>query len=160
MSNQKRIMPAKNQNNFMLKNLKPNESFKVPKGYFETFPERLRARIHLENETSQKKSTIFSFTFTKVALAASFIGLMIITYSGIKFAISKQQMKAGIQQNVITELSDNDIYELDETMLYDLYSETITDNNSINSVEKNNTDEMINYLILEDSDIEILIQEL
>jgi len=74
--------------------------------------------------------------------------------------VSKQQMKAGIQQTEITEISDNDIYGLDETMLYDLYSEAGTDNNAINSTEKNDTDEMINYLILEDSDIEILIQEL
>jgi hypothetical protein len=153
-------MPSKKQNSFKLKNLKPIESFKVPKGYFEAFPECIQARIHEENATPEKIPTFLNFTFTQIALAASFVGLAIMTYSGIKFAVNNQNMKDTIQQTEITNLPDNVLYELDETWLYDIYSETSVDNNSINSTEKNDTDELINYLILEDSEIEILIQEL
>jgi hypothetical protein len=160
MSNQKRIMMVKKLNIFKLKNLKQKKSFKVPEGYFEAFPERLQSRIHSEKENLLKKPFFLNFTVTQIALAASFIGLVIMTYSGIKFLVSNQQLNAEIQQTEISDLPDNDIYNLDETMVYDLYSETSTDNNNIYSVENNDTDELINYLLLEDSDIEVLIQEL
>ncbi len=153
-------MTSKKENTFVLKELKTEKSFQVPEGYFEAFPDRLQARIN-ENKKAETKKTIFRTYFTpQLAMAASFIGLMVIAYSGIKFVVNKPDFKSGSENTVIADLPDYSLYDLDETMLYEVYNEASSDKNSLRSSETNITDEMIDYLVLEDADIEVLMQEL
>jgi len=160
-------MSPKKQNSFSLKDHKSDSGFKVPEGYFDALPGQVQARLLEEKQAEPKKPTIRSLMLPQLAAAASFIGLMFISYIGITFVLDTQEIKKGIQQTEIADLSDFPLEDLDEDMLYELYSQTSAqesatapENKSFPSPENNNTDEMIEYLLLEDADIEILMQEL
>jgi hypothetical protein len=156
----KRNMESQDPNNFKLQKLYPENSFQVPEGYFEAFPERLKLRMQSGKKSIPKKTVYFSAIRHRLAIAASFTGLILLAYSGIKFVLNRQESQAGIQQTGIASLTDYSLYNLDETMIYDLYSSNSTSESSANTTLKNSTDDMIDYLLLEDTDIEILIQDL
>ena len=59
--------------------------FSVPEGYFEDFSSRLQLKLHDEKESQRAHTVFFGIPRYKLAMAASFIGLIIIIYSGIKF---------------------------------------------------------------------------
>lgn len=158
MSNKKRIMPSNKQNTFRLDDHKPEKGFMVPEGYFEAFPEKLQARMKADLPV-EKKVKRLNF-MPQLALAASFAGLMFIAYTGIRFLVNNQQSQTGNGIAVIADISDYSIDELDETMLYDVYMEGNEMENSAIDSDGSSTDEMIDYLILEDADIEVLMQEL
>ncbi len=167
MSNKENIMNPKKQNSFSLKDHKSASGFKVPEGYFEALPGQVQARLLEERQAEPKKPSIRSLMLPQLAAAASFIGLMFISYLGIKFVLDTQDYKKGFQQTEIADLSDFPLEELDEDMLYELYYQTSAqesaatqEDQQVRSSENNNTDEMIEYLLLEDADIEILMQEL
>ncbi len=159
MSNQKRNMSSNKQNTFSLKDFKTDQSFKVPEGYFEAFPERLQERIKASERPTEKKVLKINF-IPRLTIAASFAGLMFVAYTGIKFIVSNQNSKSDSGISLVADLSDYSVDELDETMLYDAYMETSETNNSVNQTENSSSDAMIDYLILEDADIEVLMQEL
>lgn len=158
MSNKKRIMPSNIKNTFRLDDHKPDKGFSVPEGYFEAFPEKLQARMKAEQPV-EKKVRRLNF-IPQLAIAASFAGLMFIAYTGIKFLVSNQQIQTENGIAVIADISDYSLEELDETMLYEVYMEGNETGNSAIQSEDNGTDDMIDYLILEDADIEVLMQEL
>jgi hypothetical protein len=138
--------------------MKAQNSFHVPDGYFETFPERLNKRIKESNNYVPVRSFFPDITMPKLAIAASFIGFMLVVFGGIKYSMNQHDYKGSFQPSIVN-LADYPIYDLDETMIYDLYSENNSQEN-LAATDKKVTDEMINYLILEDADIELLIQDL
>ena len=153
-------MTSKRQNTFILKDLKTEKSFQVPEGYFESFPERLQERIKESKKEETKKSFYHTYFIPQLAIAASFIGLMLLAYSGIKFLTNKQDFKSQNQNSIIADIPDYSLDDLDETTLYEVYNEGGSENGSFNSSGKNETDVMIDYLLLENADIEVLMQQL
>jgi len=63
------------------------QPFKVPEGYFETFSERLQARIREEENTHVPVRRIGSFTRFRVTMAAAILGVALISYSILRFAV-------------------------------------------------------------------------
>ena len=64
-------------------NRKKDQPFKVPEGYFETFPERLMIRIE-EEEQPDKKRSLFFYLKPVLMMAASFAFVMLLVYLPIK----------------------------------------------------------------------------
>ena len=63
--------------------LKNGQQFRVPEGYFETFAERLQARIE-EEEQPHKKRSLFFYLNPALSMAASIALVMLLVYVPIK----------------------------------------------------------------------------
>jgi hypothetical protein len=63
------------------------QPFTVPEGYFESFSDRLQARIREEKNAPAHVRRIGSFTRFRVAMAAAIIGVALISYSVLRFAV-------------------------------------------------------------------------
>jgi len=145
---------------FSLKNQKPENGFRVPEGYFESFPGRLKIKIMSEEEPEKKKSVIRTLLLPQLAVAASFIGLMVIAYSGIRYVVNHQNFKQETGQFDVAGLSDYQHEDFDETMLHELYSEASNQEEVSNTSDENSTDAMVDYLLLKNADIESMLTEL
>ena len=66
-----------------LGNLKKDNPFRVPEGYFETFADRLKVRIE-EDEQSDKKKSLFFYLKPVLMMAASFAFVMLLVYVPVK----------------------------------------------------------------------------
>lgn len=155
------IMKSEKQNRFKISNQKPETGFQVPDGYFDGFPERMHSRLHSEMSEIPEKSVFRELIIPRLALAASFIGLMVISYTGIRFLVNQQDYHKRVLPIEMADLTEFSVDDLDETALYDLYNETsLADSETVSRESNNKTDEMIEYLLLQGDDIVVLMQEL
>jgi len=76
--------------------------FDVPEGYFETFEDRLEARIAAMEEPKSTKVTLLRILKPIVGLAAGFLLIMTL----IKYPLSKVTSLLSNQQNTATESAD------------------------------------------------------
>jgi len=86
-------------------NRKKNQPFKVPEGYFETFADRLMARIE-EEEQPDKKRSLFFYLKPVLMMAASFAFVMLLVYVPIKKFFPSTGKAYVAQQNVNADSVD------------------------------------------------------
>ena len=86
-------------------NRKKDQPFKVPEGYFETFADRLMARIE-EEEQPDKKRSLFFYLKPVLMMAASFAFVMLLVYVPIKKFFPSTGKAYVAQQNVKTDSVD------------------------------------------------------
>lgn len=151
-------MMSEKRNTFKLENLERENNFRVPEGYFENFKERLHEKINFQENTSYKKSFTRSILQYQTAIAASFIGILIVSFFGLKTLFNHRALDSEVSRSGIAAIPNINLDEIDESMLYDLYSET--ESSASSNEEAQNSDALIDYLLLEDTDIEILMLEL
>lgn len=63
------------------------QPFVVPEGYFEGFSEKLQARIRMEDKSETPVRRIIHTARFRVAIAAAVLGVALISYSIIRFAL-------------------------------------------------------------------------
>lgn len=153
-------MSSNPPNKFKLKKPKSESPFQVPDGYFEGFNERLNKRLTEDTVPAPGKTQYLRLFRNQMAIAASFIGLMLLAYTGIKLIVNRQDKSIEIGQNGIANLTDYPVSDLDETMIYDLYNEVALEENNSGSAGSDVTDAMIDYLVMEDADIEGLMTDI
>ncbi len=153
-------MVSKKQNTFKLTNLKAEKNFQVPEGYFENFQDRLEKRMSPGMDNTYQPTLIRGLFRSQMAIAASFIGLLIISYVGARIVLNQRDIKSGIYQSGIAENPAYQANEFDENMIYDLYNEEISKDQYVNQDGIENTDFLIEYLVMQDDNIEELIFEL
>lgn len=157
----KTLMSDKNQNRYNLDDLEKKNSFQAPEGYFENFNDRLKEKLSSESAREKPERTIVRrLSFSQLAIAASFIGIMAVAYSGVKYMLNRQDQQQTVQQTTLANLSDYPVEDIDESTLYELYNETSTEESSSHSALTSQTDDLIDYLMLEDAEIEVLMQQL
>jgi hypothetical protein len=143
-----------------INDIEPENSFSVPEGYFENFSSRLQLKLQEEKELKYAQPGIFGISRYNLALAASFIGLMIITYSGIKF-FSGNLNQAENQTIEIADIINYHVNDLDENMIIDFYEETSPEDSAQNNVsDERILNEMIDYIATSDIDLQLIAQEL
>jgi len=153
-------MPNQNKHIENLNNIEKKNNFIVPEGYFENFPSRLNGRIVREKEDFSTSQGLRSFSPNKLSLAASFIGLTLLIFSGMKFLLRDKE-PAGIISPVVAEITDYQINEIDDEMLFELYTETLSENQSQHVQDETEIlNAMIEYLLYTDMDIGLIAQEL
>ncbi len=86
-------------------NRKKDQPFKVPEGYFETFADRLMARIE-EEEQPDKKRSLFFYLKPVLMMAASFAFVMLLVYVPIKKFFPSTGIADVAQQKVKTDSVD------------------------------------------------------
>jgi hypothetical protein len=139
-----------------LNNVEKRNSFSVPEGYFENFSFRLQEKLPDKKEAPEFQRSIQ----VRLAIAASFIGFLVITFAGIKYMLNDQK----ISNSQTFELADAINYRIndyDDDLLFEFYSETSVNASSEDVIsEGKNVDEMLDYLLYTDLDIQLIIKEL
>lgn len=88
-----------------LDHLKMGQPFTVPEGYFETFHERLKARIEAEERPEPKRGLLF-YLKPALGLAASFALIFLLVYVPlVKFMPGKDYMAQQTTDNVTADTS-------------------------------------------------------
>ncbi len=143
-------------NKFRLSDLQSSNPFLVPERYFEDFSRRLKDRIEAEEENSTTLLRRHPSRFLRMALAASILGFVLFTGFFIRYLVNRNGLtRDGINYATLVE-QDIENYDLDQ--LTDLYTETAdTDTGLENNVY---TDAVIIYLVNEDVDLNLIIENL
>jgi hypothetical protein len=145
---------------FRLKAYKEDTGFTVPDGYFESLNTRIREKLNNGGNTYRFNPDRGGRFITRFAMAASFAGFVFIVLTGIRFIT---RMNNFPEESTGTELAliyENPVYEPDELMLYEILEQENAESTSLNNDAEYWEEEIIEYLLLDETDIESLIQEL
>lgn len=154
-------MYPQKKHNIHLEDIEKKNNFTVPEGYFNHFPARLNEKIKITDsagKTEFERSPIFSLN--RLALAASVGGLIMLLYTGIAF-LSNHQGMSKFGNEKIADVIDFPTNEIDDHMLFEIYSSTTShEQQAIDKDENQIINAMIEYLLYNNSDVTLLIQEL
>jgi hypothetical protein len=91
------------------------QPFSVPDGYFESFSDRLQARIREEQHSTPPVPRIRTFTRARVAMAAAILGVALISYSVLRFTVFNNGSPDSADMALIDEfhLMEDDFYLVD-----------------------------------------------
>lgn len=134
-------------------------SFVVPEGYFENFSDRLSNRMFAEEAkiSLKRDSRLGIFFNSKLALAASILLFISVSYFTIQVILNR---KTTSESKYYSELIDHEIYDYDLGLLTEFYLETEESTIQDLDSETDEDSEIIDFLITEDIDIEMIIDEL
>ena len=138
-----------------LKNIEKKNNFIVPEGYFENFNERLQNKMQPKREASLLQPGIQ----LRWLIAASLIGFALITFSGLIYILNDNKVLVS-QTTEIEAVISSQLNEYDDKQLYEFYSETSKENISNNSFENDSIDDMVDYLLYTDLDVQSIANEL
>jgi len=146
--------------NTKLSNINKDNPFKIPGGYFDNFRSRLSEKIHAREAPGIYEKYILTLK-PYLAIAALFIGVVIIVrifYNVFYPGNNIQELKT----NEIAELISEDAYYLSEESIIDIiYMNDIEPGDEkVNNFEDNITNEVIDYLINEEIDLNDIIDAL
>lgn len=143
-----------------LSKIKKDKHFKVPEGYFDTFPARMSDKIHAVKDEGFYEKYVLNLK-PYLAIAALFIGLVII---GIITWNELYKSSIGIEPGIeeIAALIEDDIYNFsDEIIMEAIYTDEITsDDADIVGTDEDQTNEIIDYLIDENIDLFDIVEAL
>ncbi len=132
---------------------KEKELFKVPDAYFEEFTESIMEKVNVEK--SGKKANIFTLARPHLMLAASMIGLVIVSYSLLKLFIPGDN--DSVSGSEIAFIEDYLAPDLDEVELYELLAQADTETGMEDLLSLEQSEEIIDFLIdLEIDESEII----
>ncbi len=141
-----------------LSDIKKENNFSVPDGYFETFRNRLDEKIQEED-----KKSIFSVFFQiirpQLALASLMLTVVVIGYLGVKLFIPENSSFQN--QYDFADLLEDEIYYMDEAFILESlmdYSGETRENS--NEVSDELMDEIINYLADDEMSLELMLEDL
>jgi hypothetical protein len=144
-----------NKENIKLKfnEMKKENNFKVPDGYFDEFPLRMQERIDQE----KKRSWNFSFSLqrSKVTLAYAFASLiLVITSIWFLNNINETQNPYLFSNEEIAQIIDTEIMAYDEAMIIDAFINSGADFSTLD-MEGEEYD-----ISIDDIDLENILNEL
>jgi len=137
-------------------NLPRGNPYEVPVNYFESFPARLQETIKQESKAAESGNREFMLKLKPYfALAAMIIGFTIIGYTGFRYILDKQTMQGELtEEEIISYLQSNSEYFYDD-QLYDVDLEE-----DFELLEEEFSEEIIEYLVDDELDYNILVNEL
>jgi hypothetical protein len=145
-------MDKKNNISKKLEEIKKENSFSVPDGYFESFQQRLQDKIRSEEDSIYDKTQygvprlVWLGAIAAVFIIAFFVGRNIIGTGGSQ----------PLTQDEIALAFEQDIYDLDDFELVQNLDEVV----QVENLENEYSDEIILYLLDEDIDIDKIVNEL
>ncbi len=138
-----------------LEDIKKDNLFEVPEGYFDSFPEKIMSRIKDEEQTANKPAgKAVKMLKSYVFLAAALIIFVIIG----RFAISLIENDQEKQYNAEEMLSAG-IYEIDESLIMENWIEAEDIAEDTVKIDEE-SEEIIDYLMEGDIDEYVLLAEL
>ncbi len=140
------------------KNMKENP-FLVPDGYFENFSSRLQDKLAEERKKEERSLYLVlkPFIYTVSSVAA----ILILTFIFYKAIVDKGNT-AVPSNSEIAAMFEEDVYDLEDTYLSDNYSNELEADDLMFSNEDDPSyeDEIIQYLLDENVEIETIVNEL
>jgi hypothetical protein len=133
--------------------LKDNKQFAVPDNYFETFADKVMDKIESAEQDEQKPTISMVTVRRTLSWVASLAALFLLAYAGISILVPSAKTEL-LSENEIIAALENDIYYLDEIQLYNMIE--VSHQESISEEVELTEEEILNYLIEEDSDIDLL----
>lgn len=138
--------------------LKNGQPFRVPEGYFETFAERLQARIE-EEEQPHKKRSLFFYLKPALSMAASIALVMLLVYLPIKKFFPANQSYVTQQKSTIDSIDKISVLPVPDE-LFSYFSEgqfvsAVADMKTIDS-ETLSPDSLGDYIAANYSDFDII----
>lgn len=149
MENRNNIPDNNEENTSFLDQIKKEKPFSVPKNYFEVLPQVITDKKlknkNIENVFDKLSYRILAPTFTVLAIIA------------IVYLIPNENNEMELTGDQISEiiLTEN-LHEFDEDLIYSVYSETLIEE----PVNEESDEEIIDYLINNNIDINSIIEEL
>lgn len=141
-----------------LEDLRKVNPFSVPEGYFDAFPCRVQEKIHPRSEVNPLKR-ILAIARPQLALAVSFIVIALVFFFGIKMIIKPEIGSTSFTVKEIHSLNDYDLFFYDEAFLVDYIEQNNIEIDPI-TIDGDDSEEIINYLMDEDIDIDGILQEI
>jgi len=143
-----------------LRKIRDKEVFRVPENYFTNFQDRIMNKVR-ESESKESGITIsWRNIRPQLLFAASFIGIAIIISAGMKY-LSERKAIYSFTSDEVAEIIEYQLADIDESTITDAYESSYTqeipDEYNLNSEAM---DEIVDYLVYEDVDIQLLAQEL
>jgi hypothetical protein len=134
-----------------LQEVNKENSFSVPKGYFDDFQKRMQERIHAEQ--GLKKPEQVSRVIPRIAWITAVAAIFVIGFFVARNIIGTDTSQSLSQEDIAYAL-EQEILELDEVVLMSNIHEM--------DMEQGNgyTDEVILYLIDEDIELDKIVNEL
>lgn len=153
-------MPHLKRQPYKLEEIENKNNFIVPDGYFDTFGSRLNERIKQAKPEASTHNVFRIFSSERLALAASFIGLLILLFTGVKYLAGNNNFPGG-QKIEMVEAIYYPAYIIDDQMLFELYSSTLSKPEDEKALESDEfTEAMIQYLVNNEIDLQLIAQEL
>ena len=140
---------------YNLKSIEKINNFIVPEGYFEKFNDRLQNKMPSKREPS----LLHPSNQLRWVIAASLIGFALITFAGLKYILNSNKVLVS-QTTEIEAVISSQLNEYDDKQLYEIYSETAKENLSMDSPENDSIDDMVDYLLYTDLDVQSIANEL
>ena len=138
-----------------LRNIKKENIFRVPEGYFEEFPGRMMERITRQEERQQIVHPFRRFFRRPLAVAAAIMVFAILGYLSIRYLISD-----GVNQQVssqeIAEYIEYYASDLDEEFYYEVLDEIDVDE----TADQGYDEIVIDYLLDQGVDYQSIIENL
>ena len=134
-------MDNKNNHTDFLKGLPTEPPFKVPEAYFETFDERLMARVKQSSGNPKQKGKLLRMLRPVLWLAAGFVMIFLLVHYPLKMFLpdgSTETELAAVENSILNEwlyssdfyylsLEDTDIDILDDDVLFDFLSNELSE---------------------------------
>lgn len=151
-------MKNDNKSSIKLDDISKENPYEVPGLYFDNFPLKLKKRIDEGNEKITVYN-LFSLIKPQLALAFSIIGFALISFITVKIVLkSNQQTTYTIAE--IHETIYSDSFIMDEELLILAVQDEDYIEISKETDDKSYEEEIVDYLLEEDVDLELIIEEL
>lgn len=150
-------MSKKDKKDVDFTNIKKDNPFDVPENYFADFQKSLISKIsESKPEASNTTTKILRLVKSQLGLAASILLFAGISYVSLNFLLTSPTIKKDSIQ--YSEIIENDISNYDEEQILEFYQDIETETDE--SVQDQTSTNIIDYLVEENIDIELIIEEL
>ncbi|MBU0764208.1 MAG: hypothetical protein KJ607_05170 [Bacteroidetes bacterium] len=134
--------------------------FRIPDGYFDEFPEKMRKRLESGNYRTYRWN-LFPALKPYFVLGIATVVFALITYTAVKFLTVKDIKILTTEE--IAEMFQQDPYDIDGYMVEELWAEiadSVIVTTEIGDTTGNTTNEIIEYLLDNEIDDYLLLAEL
>ncbi len=156
-NNEEKEMKKNKHMEQILKEAGDRKNFRVPEGYFDRLPDRIRESVREAEPTRAHKGNRFTIPIpTLVASAAAVIAFAVMGWFYVHSLRSGEPFHGGTNASLVFDLMPGDV---SEEMLYNFIEEEGISTES-SRTEGKNTEAIINYLVEEGVDETLLAQQL
>ena len=151
-------MVERNRKSMKLPEHSKKNPFVVPDGYFSDFSSRLQEKISKQKESAQKASISLRPYFYSVASIAAVLVFIFIFFN----KLHDRNRESMLLATEIAEIFEEDIYDLEDNTLIENYTANLEDDDIIyyEEIDPNYKNEIIQYLLDEDIELETIVNEL
>ncbi len=145
-------------NRITLSDIPNDNAFRVPEGYFDTFPERLMSRMD-EQKSLSVFNRVVQFIRPQLALAGGLLLFVLIGYIGFNFLLNHRP-----DNQVLTNTTINSVLEADPAFIDEYTLIDVVDEDQMTSTNQSNNDEygdqVAEYLMDHNVEMATLVEQL